>query len=458
MAQVRGIRKPGLKHDFFRGAIVRFGPKIDRKYGAIPEKYFMNPRPCHAKYEKYSTAKEYPAMMWTGVCFTDHGERGHIYVDYGKWEENRAHCGWVPATQVREYGVGVPRKKRTKFIYNPCNDEEENSMSGEGNDFSIIKEDGNYRRNVPKTQQVMYYTFLTVKEEVVAEKVAGEVEVEWRKKMEEERRKKEALMDVEGEDQVREVREDVEEERLREEERGLNILQTFRGHFVEGGEASPRDVTFECQGGIVVAEDNPRDIEDLMIHGDRMWQLYYVLKYKLMRQLGFSIVKTKPKKSPRAPIMELSLTYDIIRGNVRGSLGERADGALSICHQGSAPYISAICHTVGMQNAKARSLELESKWQNRPKYICQVPGCIVLVHLKFAKEGFCYRHGPKEKKERCKKCHDNIQVRRGGLCRKCFKESEVNEGSEATLCSSCFVRYPRRGGGKCAHCLGIKVH
>jgi hypothetical protein len=223
-----------------------------------------------------------------------------------------------------------------------------------------------------------YYTFITLNMVDVAKRVADEVEGEWKKGMEKERRRREASMDDEDEDQV-----PLDEEGAR----GLNILRDFRRGRVSNwlhpeetvgniewlldyavDDEDEDQVPLPEVRGLNILRDIRRDrvsteyvrnLEWLLNHADRKWKSFYFTKWLLMTLLGYPVVRTD-LEPPRAPIMELSLTYDIIRGNVRGSLGEMADDALSICHQGTAPYISAICHIVGVHHVKDRSLKVTS--------------------------------------------------------------------------------------------------
>jgi len=61
MGQVRGMSKQGHKAKYFCGAIVTFSNMEDRKYKAIPEAYFKNPKPCYTKWQTHKSAKEFPA-------------------------------------------------------------------------------------------------------------------------------------------------------------------------------------------------------------------------------------------------------------------------------------------------------------------------------------------------------------------------------------------------------------
>lgn len=55
--------------------------------------------------------------------------------------------------------------------------------------------------------------------------------------------------------------------------------------------------------------------------------------------------------------------------------------------------------------------------------------------------------------KKCKRCKKRQARRRGGLCRKCFKEAGVTLEKK---CWSCLVRPPRQIGGKCKSCSSRK--
>jgi hypothetical protein len=383
MGKVKTIGTVGKRAKYFHGAIVTFGDKKDRRYSSISKKYFKIPRPCHAKYEVFTTAKEYPAMMWTDPCFNEHGGTPYTFVDYGRWEKNREHRKWVHSGQVREFGESTPRSTKSPDYYSP------RTTRARKIGYSYIKESA-YRKNA--TEEGMYYKLFS-----------------W----------------MSG----------IPENATKED------IEFFSKYF------SQEDQTIHRQNNA------PRDVPKLFLLADQKWQL---ISFTRNKEKG--LAKVAPKKSPKSPLIELSLIYQIIRGDLRATIGKQIDDALSVCHHEPTPYLSAIAQFVGDCNATERSLKLGRRWQKR-RAICKVDKCMSYVHLTFAKDGVCYKHAAKEKKKLCSVCQKNQQVRTGGLCHACFKKStnDTNPSKPRFWCSNCRVRKSRINGGMCPCCIGNKI-
>ena len=362
--QVRGLSSQGRRPEFFYGAIVTFGNKFDREYCTIPKEYFKDIKPCYAKWLTHKGAKEFPAFMWSGACFTSmHGGRGYIYVDLGKWD-GKDNQRWLPAVQVN---ICSSRASKTVNRYSP------NGKVVKRDDVSFFKGGDNYRKACTESEVEIYYEFFNHK---------------------------------------------------------------------------------DIWGAVL-------PVDELFYLADCKWITYSMKKIEGREE---ELINLTPKASPKSPLIELSLIFDIFRGNMRGILGKDIDDALGVCHDvpdddksgqelGASIYLDAVAGIVNDVGHRARMQYLKSIQQQR-RTPCKVSGCKSFAHHLFGKDGVCFKHGDKSKKKVCKICKKNLQARRGGLCGPCFKKRNgvITDGGQGK-CRTCKVRDARRNGWRCTQCL-----
>ena len=153
--QVRGLSRQGYSSKFFYSVIMTFGNKVDREYYVIPKKYFKDIKPCYAKWLSHKGAKEFPAFMWLGACFTSmHGGRGYIYVDLGK-SDGKDNQRWLPAVQVSIYSS---RASKTVNQYSP------NGKVVKRDDVSFFKGGDNCHKACTESEVEIYYEFFNHKD------------------------------------------------------------------------------------------------------------------------------------------------------------------------------------------------------------------------------------------------------------------------------------------------------
>merc|ERR1711983_698363 len=76
-------------------------------------------------------------------------------------------------------------------------------------------------------------------------------------------------------------------------------------------------------------------------------------------------IKTTP---PAIPQLELSLIHDVIRGNVKGSLGKRVDAKLGLSKDTSGTkYMDLMVRKVGEMTIQNREAEGKTCWKTKRK-------------------------------------------------------------------------------------------
>ena len=162
-------------------------------------------------------------------------------------------------------------------------------------------------------------------------------------------------------------------------------------------------------------------------------------------------------------LIGLSLTYEVLRGNMPGIISEAVDIALGVNRhkdmgdvslggnihmdkegKGCDVYMNAIACAVDGKYINSRNLASIHKW-NRRKRQCMFQQCSNNAHLTDGE--YCLRH-TQRKRTFCITCKFNTVKRKGGLCTSCF-ESQPNERK----CHICKVRSSRRANGCCSACL-----
>ena len=106
---------------------------------------------------------------------------------------------------------------------------------------------------------------------------------------------------------------------------------------------------------------------------------------------------------PNVPYLELSLIFDMLRGDISGSVGDNVDKALKI----KQPEIATMEYANAIQGWLFDSLETQRKMKMRNishkrktgNGTCSMDGCKTNVHTLFAKSCVCYHHAPKSLKQ-----------------------------------------------------------
>ena len=161
--------------------------------------------------------------------------------------------------------------------------------------------------------------------------------------------------------------------------------------------------------------------------------------------------------NPKRPIqttrpnftLELSLIYDMIRGNLKGSLGMNVDDNLDLLdNERGSKYIEKMGYIVSDMTIKKRESKDKASRKAKRKR-CKSEGC-----GKFAwngGDGHCYNHAGLSKRL-CRKCQKRTRKYAGGLCGPCREPSTGIQ--EKVYCTVCFTRETARGGIRCRGCIG----
>jgi len=180
------------------------------------------------------------------------------------------------------------------------------------------------------------------------------------------------------------------------------------------------------------------------------------------------IRRTRTRGTPRAPknpTLDLSLTFDMIRGKIPGTVDRQVDISLGLVGVRDEPnkYIHAIIRHSREREICQRLIEQKAKMKNKVVPQCKFEGCDKPVDSHFYKDRLCYLHGDKEKLK-CKMCKERVACKAGKLCRRCFTNANDNKavsGDQKGWCSVCSTReivYRSRhgGGGRCLYCIDAK--
>ena len=183
-------------------------------------------------------------------------------------------------------------------------------------------------------------------------------------------------------------------------------------------------------------------------------------------------------------LCQLSLTYEVLRGNTGGVISEAFDFALGISRPKDKPkaddggkggdekgiecepkadeggkggdekgiecdvYMNAIADLVNGKNSETKKRASLSQWHMRKKS-CQSPECSRYAHKSIGRGVYCAGHTPKKWRKLCNMCNINLAKRKGGLCQACFK----GEAEDERVCTICKVRRSRMANGCCTSCL-----
>ena len=157
-------------------------------------------------------------------------------------------------------------------------------------------------------------------------------------------------------------------------------------------------------------------------------------------------IKTRPLSDEQ---LELSLIHDVIRGNVKGSLGIKVDAELGLSKDTSGTkYMDLLVHNVGEMTIQIREAEGKTHRKTKRKP-CKFKGCGNLAWN--GGGGKCYLHTPLPKRMCCQ-CKTRTKKYAGGLCEHCRGPRTGELGT--VFCPVCGVRAPVRPGSKCKKCIG----
>jgi histone H3/H4 len=196
------------------------------------------------------------------------------------------------------------------------------------------------------------------------------------------------------------------------------------------------------------------DIYDLIQMSNARWQRDQVKEMFLNPWRNISQKDPPPDRQT----MELSLTYDIFRGNILGSLGVAVDKSLKVVHDttitNKMTYVDAINDIV--QQRMVANLKMTKKLKGKGTHVvCSFEDCNSRVHGMFWRDKLCYSHGPK-KDIMCKTCEKRHASRASGQCRACASKHRGQDGTKIHFdgwCYVCKVHKASSARRRCATCV-----
>jgi len=163
-----------------------------------------------------------------------------------------------------------------------------------------------------------------------------------------------------------------------------------------------------------------------------------------------SLPETRPW--PKIPHLLLSLTLDVLRGEVKGILEGKLDKELGF-RKDEEPvgkylrYFEQEIHAVSIHERSTAAFAKRQKY----KKTCKWEGCGKYAWSGSGSDGHCYGHTDPSKKL-CKECKHKTRQKAGGLCVSCDQRSGPRN-REPIICS-CGLRWPVRHGSRCSICIG----
>ena len=163
-----------------------------------------------------------------------------------------------------------------------------------------------------------------------------------------------------------------------------------------------------------------------------------------------SLPETRPP--PQIPHLHLSLTLDVLRGEVKGFLEGKLDKKLGF-HKDEEPvgkylkYFEQEVHAVSIHKRETADKVKRQKY----KKPCKWEGCGKYAWSGSGSDGHCYGHTDPSKKL-CKECKHKTRQKAGGLCVSCDQRSGPRN-REPIICS-CGLRWSVRHGSRCSICIG----
>ena len=154
--------------------------------------------------------------------------------------------------------------------------------------------------------------------------------------------------------------------------------------------------------------------------------------------------------TPYIPHLKLSLTLDVLRGHLKGTLVRDVDAGQ--CTAGN--YLGLIERKVQAKSIQDRETADKVKRQKHNK-LCKLEGCGKPVWYG-SRSGHCYEHADPSTKK-CTKCQLKARQFAGGLCAGCRAPTPSAGKLEKIYCPSCGCRESPRKNWNCSICVGKGV-
>ena len=354
-----GVGEKNKPKQKFRGAIVALGDKKNRQYKAVPSPLFKRLGECQAKWEFHTGAKEYTARVWSGTYFCSeqrHGKkRGYIFVDFGnmktKGMENRR---WVPDLQVR--------------VFNPGSSQADGVV-----DHEELISSSYYKQSYVKRAKKSIDRYSPSKSDS--------------KQSEPEEPEEHDDLSYFGSNNIK-CRRASQDERKKYYKSFTSIGLQLMGE--KKGVPPKVPDFFRAASRVWTYEQKQKHKESLA---------QFEMRKKSAAVVGREFTEPVPRihkaTPPHHPLMELSLIFDIMRGETIGDLGEGVNEAFGVHHLEEHCYLNAIKNICAYNDEKEQKEARKMKQKKK----CKVKGCPKQVHTIFHMDCVCYRHGDKNKKK-----------------------------------------------------------
>ena len=435
MKEIKAYGTNGKRLPHFRGAIVSHDDDGITRYRGVPEALFMGNVPCWAKHGSQRTATWIHANKKTGVV------DGHVLV---AWDSKPNKWQWIPEHRVLDI-MTIDQTKRTTA--GP--DRFEPGTTGVGrppptlHKSAIALYDEYYQSDIFKRG---YYTIRMM---------IGKVEQYWIKQKERERVVETMIHKIKKEIQTNVA---LWNERLAEaSENGIRLARNDLVDYLGEKRTLPEQIRQNigffppCPRGHG-GEGEKKKYEEEM-------QMYEEEEKKLISEALKAWKANTKTPDPNRPIQTtplenpnivLSLTYDVIRWNIAGSLGKEVDAELGVSKDKKAEkYMNLMVSKVVEVSIQDRAASEKAK-RKAKKRLCKSEGCGKWAWNE-SRSGHCYEHADPSTKL-CRNCKVKTRKYAGGLCVSCKPPSSGKR--EKVWCPDCGVREPARRVSRCIVCIG----
>jgi hypothetical protein len=429
-------KSKGKSQPVIIGAVVKFG---DGTYGGIEAgRFLVDGEFCHAKDGIHAGAKHVPAKRLTGVV------DGYVWV---KWDWGKDQRAWIHKTRIHgSWHGGVKRIAKLN----------EATQSQQGPTPAQFK-------NAAKLYAIFrdeIFFDICMKANLDTTGMKNAMEQKWKilfREKQEGNREWETLIH-----QLKQMVIDNEQEisNLSENFQYYGLPEDYHAA-MKIGQRLPRDME-RVVPKKYLEQEHPVDDEGQEEHHRRNNLVSHVVRlYK--ENVGTPKADRPYPRIPVAPIaypcIDLSLEYDIIRGNLTGSLGGWRDDAIGVFGIKGDPnkFINAIVDASKRSVINER-LTFQRAQRALYKRECMCDDCKKLA-WNHSNSGHCYEHSPLSDKV-CVECGSKTGRTWKFACKRCFachnKSGNANTSDtheHNSFCITCSSRQSLKGSLKCQLCL-----
>ena len=416
MKQIIGWGAPGKGRPRFKGAIVAQNDAHGTRYIGVPEGRFMRHDPCFAQHGKHESAQFVHAFRKTGVVDnmviiaweSKPSEWAVVHesrtLDFSLLQQNSRHTAWPKrfepgaSDMLRKTTPVLSKDARSYYEFYRSDDFKSNKKHYTVRQLKLL---GDQCWREIKMEERNHETKVHKLKNMHAEEIMIRFYGSWKPLSEE-------------------IRQDIEQS------------------------PPPRDPGHKNEDEKKKYEEEMREYEEY--EKKLISDAVKAYKAKAKTPNPHRPIKTTPLSLEQ---LELSLIHDVIRGNVKGSLGIKVDAELGLSKDTSGTkYMDLLVRNVGEMTIQNREAEGKTHRKTKRKP-CKFKGCGNLAWN--GGGGKCYLHTPLPKRMCCQ-CKTRTKKYAGGLCEHCRGPRTGELGT--VFCPVCGVRAPVRPGSRCKKCIG----